>query len=163
MALNKASEIRSAITGTLPLSSPSNSKTKRSAQEMLDSESDSEDGFERMEVDHSGRNDGRSDDQETEDEETSTPQPLEDDENTNTGESLVSPSIEHKREDNKQASDETPQNRTIVTNSAVPPPRRELPFAKKPQKNHMSQRSNESVAAGEDAEETAGETDDDEL
>ncbi|KMK59196.1 hypothetical protein Y699_00397 [Aspergillus fumigatus Z5] len=159
----KASEIRSAITGTLPLSSPSNSKTKRSAQEMLDSESDSEDGFERMEVDHSGRNDGRSDDQETEDEETSTPQPLEDDENTNTGESLVSPSIEHKREDNKQASDETPQNRTIVTNSAVPPPRRELPFAKKPQMNHMSQRSNDSVAAGEDAEETAGETDDDEL
>ncbi|KEY83160.1 hypothetical protein BA78_2654 [Aspergillus fumigatus] len=158
----KASEIRSAITGTL-LSSPSNSKTKRSAQEMLDSESDSEDGFERMEVDHSGRNDGRSDDQETEDEETSTPQPLEDDENTNTGEALVSPSIEHKREDNKQASDETPQNRTIVTNSAVPPPRRELPFAKKPQMNHMSQRSNESVAAGEDAEETAGETDDDEL
>ncbi|EAW24195.1 uncharacterized protein NFIA_037690 [Aspergillus fischeri NRRL 181] len=159
----KASEIRSAIPGTHPLSGPSNSKTKRSAQEMLDSESDSEDGFERMEVDHDGQNDGRSDDQETEDEETSTPQPLEDDENTNTGEALASPSIENEREDNKQASGETPQNSTILTNSAVPPPRRELPFVKKPQVNHMPPRSNESVAAGEDAEATAGETDDDEL
>ncbi|KAF4222096.1 hypothetical protein CNMCM8980_001327 [Aspergillus fumigatiaffinis] len=156
-------EIRSAIPGTHPLSGPSNSKTKRSAQEMLDSESDSEDGFERMEVDHDGQNDGRSDDQETEDEETSTPQPLEDDGNTNTGEALPSPSVENEREDNKQASGETPQTSTILTNSAVPPPRRELPFVKKPQVNHMPPRSNESVAAGEDAEATAGETDDDEL
>jgi hypothetical protein len=130
---------------------------------MLDSESNSEDGFERMEVDHDGQNDGRSDDQETEDEETSTPQPLEDDEITNTGEALASPSVENEREDNKQASGETPQKSTILTNSAVPPPRRELPFVKKPQVDHMPPRSNESMAAGEDAEATAGETDDDEL
>ncbi|GFF56346.1 hypothetical protein IFM58399_10293 [Aspergillus lentulus] len=156
-------EIRSAISATHPLSGPSNSKTKRSAQDMLDSKSDSEDGFERMEVDHDRQIDGHSDDQETEDEETSTPQPLEDDENTNTGEALASPSIENEREDNKQASDEKPQNSTILTNSAVPPPRRELPFVKKPQVDHMPPRSIESVAAGEDAEATAGETDDDEL
>jgi hypothetical protein len=130
---------------------------------MLDGESDSEDGFERMEVDHAGQNDGRSDDQETEDEQTSTPQPLEDDENTDTGEALASPPIENEREGYKQASSKTPQNSTILTNSAVPPPRRELPFVKKSQVNYLTSRSNESVATEEDAEATAGETDDDEL
>ncbi|RHZ43971.1 uncharacterized protein CDV56_101076 [Aspergillus thermomutatus] len=157
-------EIQSAIPGRHPVSSPTKWKTKRSAREMLDNESESEDGFEKMEVDHDVQNDGRSDDQETEDEQTSTPQPLEDDENTNTGEALSSPSIENEREDSKQASSETPQDSTILTNSAVPPPRRELPFVKKLQVNrHLATRPNESVAAGEDAEETAGETDDDEL
>ncbi|GFF46426.1 DNA repair protein XRCC4 [Aspergillus udagawae] len=159
----KASEIRSAIPGTHPVSGPSKWKTKRSAQDMLDGESDSEDGFERMEVDHAGQNDGRSDDQETEDEQTSTPQPLEDDENTDTGEALASPPIENEREGYKQPSSKTPQNSTILTNSAVPPPRRELPFVKKSQVNYLTSRSNESVATEEDAEATAGETDDDEL
>ncbi|GFF43148.1 DNA repair protein XRCC4 [Aspergillus udagawae] len=159
----KASEIRSAIPGTHPISGPSKWKTKRSAQDMLDGESDSEDGFERMEVDHAGQNDGRSDDQETEDEQTSTPQPLEDDENTDTGEALASPPIENEREGYKQPSSKTPQNSTILTNSAVPPPRRELPFVKKSQVNYLTSRSNESVATEEDAEATAGETDDDEL
>ncbi|KAF7115103.1 hypothetical protein CNMCM5793_001337 [Aspergillus hiratsukae] len=156
-------EIRSAIPGAHPVSGSSKWKTKRSAQEMLDSEPESEDGFERMEVDRDGQNDSRSYDQETEDEQTSTPQPLEDDENNNTGEALASPSIENERENNKQTSTETPQDSTIVTNPAAPPPRRELPFVKKPQANHLTPRPSESVAAGEDAEETAGETDDDEL
>ncbi|KAF7168130.1 hypothetical protein CNMCM5623_001244 [Aspergillus felis] len=161
--VDSGKEIRAAIPGTPPISGPSKRKTKRSAQEMLDSESNSEDGFERMKVDHTGQNDGRSDDQETEDEQTSTPQPLEDNETTNTGEALASPLIENEREDYKHASSEMPQNSTILTNSAVPPPRRELPFVKKPQVNHLTPRSNESVAAEEDDEATAGETDDDEL
>ncbi|GIJ85431.1 hypothetical protein Asppvi_004288 [Aspergillus pseudoviridinutans] len=159
----KASEIRAAIPDRHPISGPSKRKTKRSAQEMLDSEFDSEDGFERTKDDHAGQNDGRSDDQETEDEQTSTPQPLEDNETTNTGEALASPSIENELEDYKHASGEMSQNSTILTNSAVPPPRRELPFVKKPQVNHLTPRLNESVAAEEDDEATAGETDDDEL
>jgi hypothetical protein len=162
VAFNTASEIQSAIPGA-NVSGSSKGKTKRSAQEMLDSEPESEDGFERMEVDRDGQNDSRSYDQETEDEQTSTPQPLEDDENTNAGEALASPSTENERENNKQTSSETLQDSTIGRNSAAPPPRRELPFVKKPQANHLTPRPSESVAAGEDAEETAGETDDDEL
>lgn len=127
---------------------------------MSKDESENGDGFEEMQVDHVG-NQGREQDQETDDEERSTPQPLEDEGDnatTTDEESVLSHAEPEKKDDGVQNSNIS--NGPMLKDPAASPPRRELPFARRvPEKEVQSQ----PYQAEDDVESTAGETDDDEL
>ncbi|KAL3470410.1 hypothetical protein BJX99DRAFT_264276 [Aspergillus californicus] len=119
---------------------------KRSAKVISD-ESESEDGFENMDFDKSNQEADVTADVETHGE-ILTPQPIEDKDNTTDDEGSASP-IEDSSPADKQ--------RQGLANPAVaksPPPRRNLPFARRAQK--------ELAPAQREPDET-GETDDDEL
>lgn len=127
---------------------------------MSKDELESGDGFEEMQMDHAG-NQGREQDQETDDEERSTPQPLEDegDHGTTTDEESVLSHVEPGNEnDGVKKSDIS--NGPMLKDSAASPPRRELPFARRAPKKEVQSQPHQ---AEYDVESTTGETDDDEL
>ncbi|KAL4788407.1 hypothetical protein BJX76DRAFT_353162 [Aspergillus varians] len=129
-------------------------KFKRPAETAVD-EPDSDNGFEKMDIDKSKQQVDNRAEEETDDEGQSTPQPLEDEDNTTSdGEGSV-PSVKGSpRGDRRRQS--SPEH--IVTKS--PPPRRELPFARKTEKKLVPTQQS---AAQHDLDEIGGETDDDEL
>lgn len=137
--------------------------TKRRAPETAEDEDESDDGFEQMDVDRKDADDAAAYAQETEDEERSTPQPLEDEEgNTATNDELEAPGPSQ-----RSAPVQTkinPPERPAPRKEATPPPRRELPFSRRglTTATASSKPEPQPVPSAVD-EETAGETDDDEL
>ncbi|EYE95886.1 uncharacterized protein EURHEDRAFT_411615 [Aspergillus ruber CBS 135680] len=155
----KVSEIQAATSKGRDLTQK-NRRLKRNAREMSKDELESGDGFEEMQMDHAG-NQGREQDQETDDEERSTPQPLEDegDHGTTTDEESVLSHVEPGNEnDGVKKSDIS--NGPMLKDSAASPPRRELPFARRAPKKEVQSQPHQ---AEYDVESTTGETDDDEL
>jgi hypothetical protein len=132
------SEIK-ASTGEIHQRSGSQYTAKRSAHEMAQSDGDSDDGFEQMDIDETRADDGsrldqdtdQATDQATDDEGLSSSEPLV----TKPGTEIESPTQQH-------------------NNTRAAPPRRELPFTRRQQSREQSR---------EDADEIAGESDDDEL
>ncbi|EED15069.1 conserved hypothetical protein [Talaromyces stipitatus ATCC 10500] len=156
---------------------PKTRRNKRKAP-IRQQESDSDDGFEKMDIDkpkpsRRGATKNQAEDQqdvaEEEDEEDEdeelrpeTPQPLEEEtESEAEEERMASPPDEEKREENKST-------RPNLTRAAdpPPPPRRDLPFARRG-KGAADTSSKEAEKAAEqhggDDDATGGETDDDEL
>ncbi|KAJ5718724.1 hypothetical protein N7488_004370 [Penicillium malachiteum] len=124
---------------------------KRGAENLGDTDDESDDGFEKMEVDQ-GRSGNSLEDRDTEDEDenggTTT-----DDDSDGSMQDEVPP-----RKSQEQGNDKP---RRSNTKEVTPPPRRELPFTRRkpaaqPEAIPVQSEVNE-------AEETAGETDDDEL
>jgi hypothetical protein len=142
-------------------STQKNRRLKRNAREISKDESDSGDEFEEMQMDHVG-NQGQEQDQEMDDEEHSTPQPLEDegDNGITTDEESVLSHAEQERKD-YGGQNSNISNRPMLKNPAASPPRRELPFTRRVSENKEVQ--SQLHQAEDDAESTAGETDDDEL
>ncbi|KAL4927825.1 uncharacterized protein BDV17DRAFT_119261 [Aspergillus undulatus] len=127
-------------------------KSKRPAGSSAD-ETDSEDHFGKMDVDQSRQKVDNGADQETDGGGRSTPQPLEDDSTTSDDEEPVLSANKPRQGRQRQ---ELPQK----TAARPPPPRRELPFARKPGKETAPARPTPVL---EDLDRTGGETDDDEL
>jgi hypothetical protein len=98
-----------------------------------------------MDVDPTKTERGPVDDQET-DEGHSTPEPLDEENNSTT--------------DDNSSEDEPAQPTRVTPVQEAAPPQRELPFAKR---SGGVTKSTTPATAKEDPEETAGETDDDEL
>lgn len=119
---------------------------KRQARETDGTDEDTNEGFEQMDVDQKMVGDGSLADQDTDDGPPSTPQPLEEDESTATGSEL-------------EASTEAANSTRSSRPDEVAPPRRELPFTRRGPSLAKDSRPASDLAA----EETAGETDDDEL
>lgn len=131
-----------------------NRRPKRGAQEMSKEASESEDGFEKMEVDQDKKQDPGGD-QETDDEHLSTPEPLEEEaDGTTDDESAPSPAQEGAQKPNIN-------DQPALKEPTTPPPRRELPFTRRAQEKAQTHEKPHHAEA--DAESTAGETDDDEL
>ncbi|CAG7935482.1 unnamed protein product [Penicillium nalgiovense] len=110
------------------------------------SDTDDSDGFEQMDIDPIKTDRGAPNNQDTDDEERLTPHPLDDEHNNSTT-------------DDDSPQDEPVQPKRVSPARDTAPPQRDLPFAKRtggPIKTAPTKPS-------EDAEETAGETDDDEL
>lgn len=129
--------------------------TKRSALELSGNEPDSDDGFEKMEIDEAGALDDPEENRETDDGRRSTPQPLEEEDNTTTDEEFAPLSIEQGRETCTQGPTSTVSvERPVLGEPSTVPPRRELPFIRR------AHRENKSHQTEEEPEETAGETDD---
>lgn len=129
--------------------------SKRPAREMSAKDSESDDGFENMDVDKSRPGGVPEEPEETDDGQASTPQPLEEEEASTTDEEPKPPPIE-----SSQGRSNEPSDRPAAKTPSAPPPRRELPFVRRAQDGKQSQTQPRPT---EDAEETAGETDDDEL
>lgn len=129
---------------------------KRRTRNRDETDEDSDEGFEPMDVDRQRITDEPVHDQETDDEGRSTPQPLEEEEITATDNEL---------DEQMEAAPAAANLKHVATsNQASPrqqttPPRRELPFARRAPSLAKDSRPE----PGEAAEETAGETDDDEL
>lgn len=131
----------------------SRSKTrpsKRGAREMAANDSESEDDFEDMDVDK--RDEGiEGGDNGMDDDDRETPQPLEEEDGTTTDDEDLPPPRTVENAGSKTA------DRPSAKKPDSPPPRRELPFTRKNQPQPQPQ------LTAEGAEDTAGETDDDEL
>lgn len=158
----KVSEIQAATSTRGRSSIQKSRRPKRDAREMSKDNSESEIEFEEMQVDSVGRRE-REEDQETDEEERSTPQPLEEegDNGTTTDEESVSWLAEQEKKDDGAQSPNM-SNRPMLKEPAAPPPRRELPFAKRASEKKEVQ--NQTYQTEDDnIESTAGETDDDEL
>ncbi|KAJ5955704.1 hypothetical protein N7501_009983 [Penicillium viridicatum] len=141
----KVSEIQASIPQESHGTAERFHSAKRSARKMSDT--DDSDGFEQMDIDPIKTDRGISNNQDTDDEEPSTPHPLDDEQNNSTT-----------NDDSSQ--DESAQLKRVSPARDTAPPQRDLPFAKRtggPIKRTAS------TQPSEDAEETAGETDDDEL
>ncbi|KAL2802896.1 hypothetical protein BJX63DRAFT_91751 [Aspergillus granulosus] len=143
----KLSTIQKATVADRSKSDAKGRSSKRSAEAISDDKSESDDGFEKMDVDQNQRaEDGP--DEETDDQGRSTPQPMEDEDTTTDDEGFAAlTEVEGKQE---------PPGRAIARS---PPPRRELPFARRAQKVSTPAKS----PPVQDSDETGGETDDDEL
>ncbi|CAG8906854.1 unnamed protein product [Penicillium egyptiacum] len=119
---------------------------KRSARKMSDT--DNSDGFEKMDIDKIKSDRNAPNNKATDDEEHSTSHPLDDEQNNSTT-------------DADSSQDEPAQLKRVSPARDTAPPRRDLPFASRtsgPMKTALTQ-----PQPSEDGEETAGETDDDEL
>lgn len=159
---DSVSEIQAATSTRGRSSIQKSRRPKRDAREMSKDNSESEIEFEEMQVDSVGRRE-REEDQETDEEERSTPQPLEEegDNGTTTDEESVSWLAEQEKKDDGAQSPNM-SNRPMLKEPAAPPPRRELPFAKRASEKKEVQ--NQTYQTEDDnIESTAGETDDDEL
>lgn len=159
---DSVSEIQAATSTRGRSSTQKSRRPKRDAREMSKDNSESEIEFEEMQVDSVGRRE-REEDQETDEEERSTPQPLEEegDNGTTTDEESVSWLAEQEKKDDGAQSPNM-SNRPMLKEPAAPPPRRELPFAKRASEKKEVQ--NQTYQTEDDnIESTAGETDDDEL
>ncbi|KAL3445519.1 hypothetical protein BJX65DRAFT_309980 [Aspergillus insuetus] len=126
---------------------------KRSARaiEEDDDSSESGDGFEKMDIDQKQPADEGSG-QETDYQERSTPQHMEDDITTEDEGSAASTHDTRKEDKERQE----PPRRALARS---PPPKRELPFARRAQREPVPAKS----PPEPDSDETEGETDDDEL
>ncbi|KAJ5603547.1 hypothetical protein N7537_006503 [Penicillium hordei] len=141
----KVSEIQASIPEESHGTAEKFHSAKRSARKMSDT--DNSDGFEQMDIDPIKTDRGTSNNQDTDDEEPSTPHPLDDEQNNSTT-------------DDDSSQGESAQLKRVSPAKDTAPPRRDLPFAKRaggPIKRTAP------TQPSEDAEETAGETDDDEL
>ncbi|KAL5047938.1 hypothetical protein BDW71DRAFT_205891 [Aspergillus fruticulosus] len=129
-------------------------RSKRSAATSVDESSD--DGFERMDVEERKQQANNAEDEKTTDEGRSTPEPLEDESGITSDDEGSAFSTRGFRRGNKRRQGSPKQ---AATNS--PPPRRELPFARKTEKaphpGHLP------PPAQQGSYESGGETDDDEL
>ena len=143
--LPAVSEIQTRIPAESAEATGKSHPTKRRAGNLSDTESSS-DGFERMDIDPKKIDRGPANDQETDDEGHSTPEPLDEENNSST--------------DDRSSEDEPAQPKRVAPAKETGPPQRELPFAKRARNTTKSNTPN---TAKEDPEETAGETDDDEL
>ena len=156
-----------AATTKLHIAGEDQQSTKRRANDM----SDTDDGFEQMDIDQdkSKRFSEDEEDEEEDEEDTdnggrSTPQPLEeeenatiDDENDDDNNVKSHPLIE--TEHSSAMLGRTEISKHSSAKEAAPPPRRELPFTRRGPTT-----TPESISGPREiAEETAGETDDDEL
>jgi hypothetical protein len=108
------------------------------------SDTEDSDGFEEMDIDQIKTDRGASNNQDTDDEERSTPHPLDGGQNDSTT-------------DDDTSQDESAQLKRVSPARDIAPPQRDLPFVKRAIKRTAP------TPPSEDAEETAGETDDDEL
>ncbi|KAL3483732.1 hypothetical protein BJX62DRAFT_70381 [Aspergillus germanicus] len=122
---------------------------KRSARAI---EEEDDDGFEKMDIDQKQRADEGSG-QETDDQERSTPQPMENEDITTEDEGSAASTHDTRKEDQER---QEPPRRALARS---PPPKRELPFARRAQKEPVPAKS----PSEPDSDETEGETDDDEL
>jgi hypothetical protein len=109
-----------------------------------DSDSETDEGFERMDVDR-----GSNGDEETDPRRQETPQPLEDE-----TESEEDKDVDFNLPSQGKEDGPAPSNRPGLVTPSSPPPRRDLPFAR--------EKDGESHPPLEDPENT-GESDDDEL
>lgn len=146
----KVAEIKAATSGRSRRRTTKTDTPKRKAEEF--NEDESENGFEDMDVDRPAVES----EQETEDEQPSTPQPLEEEEDTAASDENPDqppPAIVDAGRSVAETADT--EKRTMSKNS--PPPRRELPFSR----NKYQKRKEEKIEPG--AAGSAGESDDDEL
>ncbi|KAF5867226.1 hypothetical protein ETB97_004147 [Aspergillus alliaceus] len=158
----KVSEIQDATSDQHLRLSRNNRASKRTAGEMTDDESESEDGFEKMELDKAVGFSNTEEGNETDDSQTSTPQPLEAGDSAIDEGSLV-PSVPASSGDEwHKLEHRRPTNRPVMKEPVPPPPRRELPFTRKAQTAVEEQKA-QTLRQRDTAEQTGGETDDDEL
>lgn len=129
---------------------------KRRTRDADETDEDSDEGFEPMEVDRHRISDEDLHDQETDDGDQSTPQPLEEEETTAT-DNEFDRLMEAAPTPNRLKHVATSKGASSVKQTA--PPRRELPFTRQGPSLTKGSRPEPSEAA----DETAGETDDDEL
>ncbi|KNG80818.1 hypothetical protein ANOM_011055 [Aspergillus nomiae NRRL 13137] len=138
--------------------------TKRTAAEMSDDEAESEAGFETMEFDQTMHSNDSEKANEMADERSSTPQPLEESDENTTDEGSPAPSDPTGSEDERHMLERRgPTGRSVIKELPLPPPRRELPFARKVQTAVTKPKTQAHQQENNNTEDTAGETDDDEL
>lgn len=116
-------------------------------------ESDGDSGFEKMETDKPKQQLDNVVDKETDDEGTSTPQPLEDDDNAISDDEKIVSSAKGPQQRNRRSQGLHEQ---VVAKS--PPPRRELPFSRRTEKQPTLTRPS---PVRQSPDETGGTTDDD--
>jgi hypothetical protein len=148
------SEIQTALSDKSQIPLERGQAAKRSAQDASETDEDS-DQFEKMDVDQ--RREDTTGNQETDDDQPSTPQLLEEETATDDEELYQPPSAE--RVLSAEAGRSTHAKRGSPPKKA-PPPRRELPLT-----SHLGgpRTTTQLEQTNGDTEETAGETDDDEL
>ncbi|KAL4915568.1 hypothetical protein BDW62DRAFT_121351 [Aspergillus aurantiobrunneus] len=105
-------------------------KSKRPAETIVD-ETDSEDGFEKMETDKLKQQAHNDADEATDDEGRSTPQPLEDEDKTASDDEESAPSLKGSHPQRRDRRRQGPSEQVIARST---PPRRELPFVRKTEK-----------------------------
>lgn len=128
---------------------------KRTAGEMSDGEVESEEEFETMKFDQTMHPIDFEEANEMTDERSSTPQPLEEWGENATDEGSPAPSDLIGSEDERHMFEQRgPTGPPVMKEPPAPPPRRELPFARKAQTT---------IKKPNEQEDTTGETDDDEL
>lgn len=162
------SEIRAATSGRGHRPTDTSRSNKRKVADNIQETSDTDDEFERMDVDRAKDQDDYGEDEVTDLEGRETPQPLEEETETEDQDDMVStspPRIDRKDEKRGQAMDKS--DRPNLAPPPSPPPRRDLPFARKAAANDQAKssvpRRDQPAEFAEQADETAGETDDDEL
>lgn len=150
----KITEIQTTDSGRIRTPARKRRSAKRGTLELIGNDLDDSDGFEKMEIDEAEGVDVLEKDRETDDGQRSTPQPLEEEDNTTNVD--YDPSIIEKREDKgpHESASKVSVDRLIQKMPPTAPPRRELPFARRTRQAELSKTER-------DAEETAGETDDD--
>ncbi|KAJ5431930.1 hypothetical protein N7445_008428 [Penicillium cf. griseofulvum] len=142
--VTKVSEIQASIPEESHGSAKESHSAKRCALKMSDTEDS--DGFEQMDIDQTKTDRGASNNQDTDDEERSTPHPLDGGQNNSTT-------------DDDSSQDEYAQLKRASPARDIAPPQRDLPFVRRA----GGIKRTAPTPPSEDAEETAGETDDDEL
>ncbi|KAL2817214.1 hypothetical protein BDW59DRAFT_134100 [Aspergillus cavernicola] len=147
---DKLSTIQAATATDDPKPNAKGKGSKRSAKAISD-ESESEDGFEKMDVDESKQQADDGADEETDSGGRATPQPIEEEDDT-TDDEESAPAVKDSQQDDKRR--QRPPGRVTAKS---PPPRRDLPFTRRTKESA----STRSPSAQEDPNETGGETDDD--
>ncbi|KAL1967238.1 hypothetical protein VTN77DRAFT_3284 [Rasamsonia byssochlamydoides] len=168
--MGKVSELRAATSGRGHRPTETSRSTKRRAADNMSEASDIDDEFERMDIVQKDQ-DHDNEDEVPDLEGRETPQPLEEETGTETqdeDEDMVStsaPETDEKDEKRDQRIDKS--GLPNLAPPASPPPRRDLPFARKAAANDRTKSSapqrNQPAEFAETADETGGETDDDEL
>ncbi|KAL4959897.1 uncharacterized protein BDV14DRAFT_205268 [Aspergillus stella-maris] len=130
-------------------------RNPKRAADTLGDETDSEEGFGETSIDKSEQPVNDSADEEADDGGRSTPQAVEDDYSTTSDDEGSAPSI-----GGSQREKERKREVQTRTKAESPPPRRDLPFARKTEKKPAPART---PPTRQDHDETGGETDDDEL
>ncbi|KAJ5100182.1 hypothetical protein N7456_006234 [Penicillium angulare] len=136
--------------------------TKRSADDMNDSKDDTSDGFEKMDIDPKrtippdDQDTDQATDQDTDDEHQSISQTSEKSEHT---ESDNEPDEPAETRHSARTSNQAEGLKRASPKEEAPPPRRELPFSK----TRSSEKPSSAPSKNDVAEESGGETDDDEL
>ncbi|KAE8375878.1 hypothetical protein BDV26DRAFT_266802 [Aspergillus bertholletiae] len=133
---------------------------KRTAAEISDGEAESEEEFETLELDQTVHSNGP---EEAHEIESATPQPLEEGGEDATDEGSPASSDPTGSGDERQMFERRgPADRPVMEEPPVPPPRRELPFARKAQ-SAIEKPKAQAHQQENSIDNTAGETDDDEL
>lgn len=148
-------EIQTALSDKSQIARERGHAVKRSAQDASEADEDS-DQFEEMDVDQ--RREETTGNQETDDDQPLTPQMLEEEEQTATDDEELDQPPSAERVLLTEAGRSTHAKRGSPPKKA-PPPRRELPFTS----GFGAPRTTQLEQTNGDTEETAGETDDDEL